>query len=119
MDTRGRLREAFDAAVPDELRHFLRHVLLVLYQDVLVLEIELSKFEIQHFHHFFEVIIASLHDFLRLWKPELDDVELVGEQVKSDYKELALDDRHLDDTLNMVPSNHAEISPQDFAPLIE
>lgn len=46
LDAGGRLWEVFDAAVSHQLCHFLRHVLLVLYQNVLVFQVELSKLEI-------------------------------------------------------------------------
>ena len=63
---RGRSREALHATVLLQLRHFLRHILLVLDQNVLVLDIQLAQFEIEHFHDLFQVVVAGFDHFLGL-----------------------------------------------------
>ena len=82
-------------------------------------DIEFAKFEIEHFHNLFQVAVASLDNFLSLLKPQLDNVELVCVHVKGDDVELAFKYAHFYDALDVVLSDHAKISPQDFSGFIK
>ena len=75
---RSRLWEAFHAAFAHQLGHFLRHVALVLYQNVLVFDVELAELEVEHFHDLLQVVVAGLDYLLGLGQPKLDDMEILS-----------------------------------------
>ena len=58
--------EAFNTAIILELGDFLRHVRFILYQDILMLDIELAQFKIEHFHNLFKVVVTCFDHFLSL-----------------------------------------------------
>ena len=58
-------------------------------QDVLVLDIELAKFEIEHFHDLFKITVTGFHHFLSLCKKEFDHMKLVGIKIECDNVKLA------------------------------
>ena len=84
----GRPWEAFFTAIVLKLGYFFRHVLLILDQNVLMLDVQLAKFEVKHFHNLFKITVASLDHFLSLRKPQLNNMILIRVKVKCHNEKL-------------------------------
>ena len=65
----GRFWEPFYATITHQLGHLFRHISLVLDQNVLMLDVKLTQFEVKHFHNFLEIVVTSFHNFLGLLEP--------------------------------------------------
>ena len=100
----------------------LRHVQLVLEEQIIIFDHKLSKFEIKVSHQLFKLnplfaikVTCSAQNFLCLDIPKFYAVVFFNSKIKADDEELKLGFAHFNQAFSLITTDNAYVFPQNFS----